>query len=47
MKRSKFSDSQIVDAVKRVEAGIGDQIFFRELGRFRWVITVVRSDCSM
>ena len=23
MKRSKFSDSQIIDAVKRVESGIG------------------------
>ena len=32
MKRSKFSDSQIVDAVKRVEAGIGVPDICRELG---------------
>ncbi len=31
MKRSKFSDSQIVDAVKRVEAGIGVPDICREL----------------
>jgi putative transposase len=32
MKRSKFSDSQILDAVKRVEAGIGVPDICRELG---------------
>jgi putative transposase len=32
MKRSKFSDSQIMDAVKRVEAGIGVPDMCRELG---------------
>jgi putative transposase len=32
MKRSKFSDSQIMDAVKRVEAGIGVSDMCRELG---------------
>jgi putative transposase len=32
MKRSKFSDSQIVDAVKRVETGIGVPDICRELG---------------
>ena len=32
MKRSKSSDSQIVDAVKRVEAGIGVPDICRELG---------------
>jgi putative transposase len=32
MKRSKFSDSQIMNAVKRVEAGIGVSDICRELG---------------
>jgi putative transposase len=32
MKRSEFSDSQIIDAVKRVEAGIGVPDMCRELG---------------
>jgi hypothetical protein len=32
MKRSKFSDSQIIDAVKRVESGIGVPVICRELG---------------
>ena len=32
MKRSKFSDSQIIDAVKRVESGIGVPDICRELG---------------
>jgi len=32
MKRSKFSDSQIIDAVKRVESGIGFFDNCRELG---------------
>ena len=32
MKRSKFSDSQIIDAVKRVESSIGVPDICRELG---------------
>ena len=32
MKRSKFSYSQIIDAVKRVESGIGVPDICRELG---------------
>jgi hypothetical protein len=32
MKRSKFSDSQIIDAVKRVESGIGVPDISLELG---------------
>ena len=32
MKRSKFSDSQILDAVKRVEAGLDVPDICRELG---------------
>jgi len=32
MKRSKFSDSQIMDAVKRFETGIGLPDICRELG---------------
>ena len=32
MKRSKFTDSQIMDAVKRVEVGIGVPDICRELG---------------
>jgi len=32
MKRSKFSDSQIIDSVKRVEAGIPVPDICRELG---------------
>jgi putative transposase len=32
MKRSKFSDSQIIDAVKRVESGIFTPDICRELG---------------
>ena len=32
MKRSKFSDSQIMDAVKRVEAAIGVPDICLELG---------------
>ena len=32
MKRSKFSDCQIMDSVKRVEAGIGVPYICRELG---------------
>jgi putative transposase len=32
MKRSKFTDSQIIDSVKRVEASIGVPDICRELG---------------
>ena len=32
MRKSKFTDSQIVDAVKRVEAGFGVPDICRELG---------------
>ena len=32
MRKSKFTDSQIMDAVKRVEAGFGVHDFCRELG---------------
>ena len=32
MKRSKFSDTQIIDSVKRVEAGIAVPDICRELG---------------
>ena len=32
MKRSKFTDSQIIDSVKRVEAGISVPDICRELG---------------
>ena len=32
MKRSKFTDSQIIDSVKRAEAGIGVSDICRELG---------------
>ena len=32
MKRSKFSDSQIIETLKRVEAGIGVPDLCRELG---------------
>ena len=32
MKRSNFSDSQIIEALKRVEAGIGVPDLCRELG---------------
>ena len=32
MKSSKFSDSQIIDAVKRVESGVGVPDICRELG---------------
>lgn len=32
MKRSKFTDSQIIEAIKRVEAGLSVQELCRELG---------------
>ena len=32
MKKSRFTDSQIVDALKRVESGLGVPDFCRELG---------------
>jgi len=39
MKRSKFSDSQLMNEVKRVEAGIGVSDICRELGAatfYKW-----------
>jgi len=35
MKRSKFSDSQIIDSVKGVESGVGVPDIYRELGLVR------------
>jgi putative transposase len=32
MKKSRFTDSQIMDALKRVEAGVGVQEVCREMG---------------
>jgi putative transposase len=32
MKRSKFTDSQIMDALKRVDAGLAVPVACRELG---------------
>jgi putative transposase len=32
MKRSRFTDSQIIDSVKRVEAGMGVPDFYSDLG---------------
>jgi putative transposase len=32
MRKSRFTDSQILDAVKRVEAGIGVPDFWRDMG---------------
>jgi len=52
MKRSKFSDSQIIDAVKRVESGIGVPDICRELGVssatfYKWRAKYVGMDVSM
>jgi putative transposase len=50
MKRSKFSDSQIMDAVKRVEAGIGVPDICRELGIstfYKWRAKYGGMDVSM
>jgi putative transposase len=32
MKKSRFTDSQIMDALKRIEAGVGVQEVCREMG---------------
>ena len=32
MKRSKFTDAQIIEAIKRVEAGLSVQDLCREIG---------------
>jgi len=32
MKKSRFTDSQIMDALKRVEAGVGVQEICRDMG---------------
>jgi len=52
MKRSKFSDSQIVDAVKRVEAGLGVPDICCELGIntetfYKWRVKYGGMDVSM
>ena len=52
MKRSKFSDSQIIDAVKRVESGIGVPNICRELGLssatfYKWRAKYGGMDVSM
>ncbi len=52
MKRSKFSDSQIADAVKRVEAGIGVPDICRDLAIstatfYKWGATYGSMDVSM
>ncbi len=52
MKRSKFSDSQILDAVQRVEAGIGVPDICRELGIstatfYKWRANYGGMDVSM
>ena len=52
MKRLKFSDSQIIDAVKRVESGIGFPDICRELGVstatfYKWRAKYVGMNVSM
>ena len=52
MKSSKFSDSQIFDAVKRVESGIGVPDICRELGistptSYKWRAKNSGMDVSM
>jgi putative transposase len=52
MKRSKFSDSQIIDAVKRVESGLGVPDICRELGIssatfYKWLSKYGGMDVSM
>ena len=52
MKRSKFCDNQILDAVKRVEAGIGVPAICRELGistatLYKWLVKYGGIDVSM
>jgi len=52
MKRSKFTDSQIIDSVKRVEAGIAVPDICRELGiststLYKWRVKYGGMDVSM
>ena len=46
MKRSKFSDSQIIDAVKRVESGIGVPDICRKLGVSSATFYKLRAKCG-
>ena len=52
MKRSKFTDSQIMDALKRVDAGLGVPEVCRELGIstatfYKWRVKYGGMDTSM
>ena len=52
MKRSKFTNSQIIDSVKRVEAGIAVPDICRELGiststLYKWRVKYGGMDVSM
>ena len=52
MKRSRFTDSQIVDALKRVESGLGVPDLCREMGIstatfYKWLAKYVGMDTSM
>lgn len=52
MKKSKFSDSQILDAIKRVEAGLSVADICRELGIsnasfYKWRAKFGGMDASM
>ncbi len=52
MRKSKFTDSEIIEAVKRVEAGIGVRDMCRELGIstatfYNWRVKYGGMDVSM
>ena len=52
MRKSKFTDSEIIEAVKRVEAGIGVRDMCRELGIstatfYKWRVKYGGMDVSM
>ena len=52
MKRSRFTDSQIMDALKRVEAGVGVREICREMGistatLYKWRAKYGGMDTSM
>jgi len=52
MKKSRFTDSQIMDALKRVEAGVGVQEICREMGistatLYKWRAKYGGMDTSM
>ncbi len=52
MKKSRFSDSQIIEALKRVESGLGVPDICRELGIssatfFKWRAKFGRMDTSL